>query len=133
MICNTPDSRREKFQIFRSCRCHRRKPPTGRQSTDGLLMLIVTNDTTSDSSVYDCRIVVQLCGTIQRRADCSFHRLFDPLPSGLHILERRVESVPSATRQVCLAMLRLQPLRFFQPFYFFLRLSVHASTKTSNT
>ncbi|KAG5631847.1 hypothetical protein H5410_003564 [Solanum commersonii] len=34
---------------------------------------------------------------------CSFHRLFDPLPSGLRVLEQRVESVPLAIRQVCLA------------------------------
>ena len=71
--------------------------------------------------------------TVRRSADCSFHRLFDPSPSGLRVLEQRAECVPSANRQVCLAMLRLQLLRSFQPFCSFLRLSVHASTKTSNT
>ncbi|KAG5590491.1 hypothetical protein H5410_041005 [Solanum commersonii] len=63
----------------------------------------------------------------------SFHRLFDPAPSRLRVLEQRVECVPTANRQACLAMRRLQLLRSFQPFCSFLRLSVHASTKTSNT
>uniref|UniRef100_M1DZ23 Uncharacterized protein n=2 Tax=Solanum TaxID=4107 RepID=M1DZ23_SOLTU len=77
--------------------------------------------------------IVLLRGIIRQSADCSFHRLFYPLPSGLRILEQRPESVLSANRQRCLAMLRLQLLRSFQPFCSFLRLSVHASTKTSNT
>uniref|UniRef100_M1DCE0 Uncharacterized protein n=1 Tax=Solanum tuberosum TaxID=4113 RepID=M1DCE0_SOLTU len=51
--------------------------------------------------------IVLLRGTIQRSTDCSFHRLFDPLPLGLRVLEQRVEYVPLATRQVCLAELRL--------------------------
>ncbi|KAG5585257.1 hypothetical protein H5410_045691 [Solanum commersonii] len=46
---------------------------------------------------------------------------------------RRAECVPSAIRQVCLAMLRLKLLRSFQPFCSFLLLNVYASTKTSNT
>ncbi|KAG5571499.1 hypothetical protein H5410_061265 [Solanum commersonii] len=71
--------------------------------------------------------------TIRRSANCSFHCHFDPLPSRLCILEQRVEFVLSANRQRCLVMLKLQLLRFFQPFSSFLRLSVHASTKTSNT
>uniref|UniRef100_M1DGU5 Gag-pol polyprotein n=1 Tax=Solanum tuberosum TaxID=4113 RepID=M1DGU5_SOLTU len=43
---------------------------------------------------------------------------FDVLPEKLwlHVLEQRAEYVPSATRQVCLAKLRLQFLRSFQPF-----------------
>ncbi|KAG5577012.1 hypothetical protein H5410_057146, partial [Solanum commersonii] len=45
----------------------------------------------------------------------------------------KVECVPSANRQVCLVMRMLQLLRSFQPFCSILRLSVHASTKTSNT
>ncbi|KAG5600220.1 hypothetical protein H5410_031590 [Solanum commersonii] len=69
----------------------------------------------------------------RRSVDCSFHRLFDPSLSGLRVLEQRVECVPSANRQACLAMLRLQLLRSFQTFCSFLHLSVHASTKTSNT
>uniref|UniRef100_M1DD12 Zinc knuckle family protein n=1 Tax=Solanum tuberosum TaxID=4113 RepID=M1DD12_SOLTU len=77
--------------------------------------------------------IVLLCKTIRRRANCSFHRLFYPLPSGLRILEQRAESVLSANRQRFLAMLMLQLLRSFQPLCSFLRLSVHASTKTSNT
>ncbi|WMV38184.1 hypothetical protein MTR67_031569 [Solanum verrucosum] len=44
----------------------------------------------------------------------------------LQILEQRAKFV-------LLAMLMLQLFRSFQPFCFFLRLSVHASTKTSNT
>ncbi|KAG5610284.1 hypothetical protein H5410_021565 [Solanum commersonii] len=66
------------------------------------------------------------------RVDCSFHRLFDPLPSWLRKMEQKKKYVLLANRQRCLAMLRLQLLRSFQPFCFFLRLSVHASTKTSN-
>uniref|UniRef100_M1DCR0 Uncharacterized protein n=1 Tax=Solanum tuberosum TaxID=4113 RepID=M1DCR0_SOLTU len=74
-----------------------------------------------------------LATTIRRSADYSFHRLFDPLPSGLRILEQKAESVLSVNRQRFLAMLMLQVLRSFQPFRCFLRLSVHASTKASNT
>uniref|UniRef100_M1DC22 Uncharacterized protein n=1 Tax=Solanum tuberosum TaxID=4113 RepID=M1DC22_SOLTU len=59
----------------------------------------------------------------------SFYRRFDPLPSGIRILEQREKYVPSAIRQVCLAMFRLQ---FLRSFYSFLRLSVHASTQTLN-
>uniref|UniRef100_M1DT95 Uncharacterized protein n=1 Tax=Solanum tuberosum TaxID=4113 RepID=M1DT95_SOLTU len=77
--------------------------------------------------------IVLLRGIIRRNADVSFHRLFDPSPSGLRVLEQREKCVPLANRQVFLAMLRLQLLRSFQPFWSFLRLSVHASTKTSNT
>ncbi|WMV46676.1 hypothetical protein MTR67_040061 [Solanum verrucosum] len=77
--------------------------------------------------------IVLLCETIQRSTDCSFHRLFYPALSGLRVLEQRAECVPLANHQVFLAMLRLQLLRSFQPFYSFLRLSVYASTKTSNT
>ncbi|WMV25110.1 hypothetical protein MTR67_018495, partial [Solanum verrucosum] len=55
------------------------------------------------------------------------------LPSGLRILEQRAECFPSAFRQESLEKLRFQLLRSFQPFCSFLRLSVHASTKTSNT
>ncbi|KAG5595519.1 hypothetical protein H5410_036751 [Solanum commersonii] len=62
-------------------------------------------------------------GTIWRSADCSFYRLFDPLPSGIHILEQRVESFLLMNRQRFLAMLMLQLLRSFQPFCSFLRLS----------
>uniref|UniRef100_M1DV73 Uncharacterized protein n=1 Tax=Solanum tuberosum TaxID=4113 RepID=M1DV73_SOLTU len=51
--------------------------------------------------------------TVQRHIDCSFHHFFDPLPSGLRVLEQRAEYVPSATHQVCLAKLRLQFLRSF--------------------
>ncbi|KAG5582065.1 hypothetical protein H5410_052692 [Solanum commersonii] len=47
----------------------------------------------------------------------------------LRILEQRAESIPSATRQVCLVILRLQLLRSFWAFCFFLRLSVHSSLK----
>ncbi|KAG5631080.1 hypothetical protein H5410_002797 [Solanum commersonii] len=50
------------------------------------------------------------------KRDCSFHHLFDPLPSGLCILEQRTESVLSVNRRRCLAMLRLQLLHSFQPF-----------------
>ncbi|KAG5610223.1 hypothetical protein H5410_021504 [Solanum commersonii] len=71
--------------------------------------------------------------TIWRSADCSFHLLFDHLPSVLCILEQRVESILTANRQRFLAMLMLPLLRSFQPSCSFLRLSVHASTKTSNT
>ncbi|KAG5595817.1 hypothetical protein H5410_037049 [Solanum commersonii] len=71
--------------------------------------------------------------TIRRSTYCSFHRLFDPLPSGLRILEQRAYSVLLMNRQRFLAMLMLQLLHFFQSFCFFLHLSVHASTKTSNT
>ncbi|KAG5619624.1 hypothetical protein H5410_004842 [Solanum commersonii] len=46
--------------------------------------------------------IVLLHGTIQRSAKCSFHRLFDPLPSGLCVLEQRAGSVPLATHQACL-------------------------------
>ncbi|WMV49706.1 hypothetical protein MTR67_043091, partial [Solanum verrucosum] len=70
---------------------------------------------------------------IRRNTDCSFHCLFYPAPSRLRQLEQRVECVPSANHQACLAMCKLQLLRSFQPFCSFLRLSVHASTKTSNT
>ncbi|KAG5630793.1 hypothetical protein H5410_002510 [Solanum commersonii] len=66
-------------------------------------------------------------------ADCSFHHLFDPLPSRLHILEQRAESVLLAICQVCSAEIKLQLLCSFQPFCSFLRLSVHAFAKTSNT
>uniref|UniRef100_M1DKW1 Late blight resistance protein n=1 Tax=Solanum tuberosum TaxID=4113 RepID=M1DKW1_SOLTU len=85
----------------------------------------------STFNVRACEVLLR--GTIRRSNDCSFHHRFDPLPSGLCILEQRAESVLSANRQRCLAVLRLQLLRSFQPLYFFLRLSVHASTKTSNT
>uniref|UniRef100_M1DY04 Mutator-like transposase n=1 Tax=Solanum tuberosum TaxID=4113 RepID=M1DY04_SOLTU len=71
--------------------------------------------------------------TIRRSADCSFHRLFYPSPSGLRVLEQRTECIPSAKRQVCLAIRKLPLLHSFQAFCSFLRLSVHASTKTSNT
>ncbi|KAG5606382.1 hypothetical protein H5410_027874 [Solanum commersonii] len=77
--------------------------------------------------------IVLLHEIIRPNADCSFHHLFDPAPSGLRVLEQRTECVPSANHQVGLAMPRLQLLRSFQPFCSFLRLSVHASTKTSNT
>ncbi|KAG5576950.1 hypothetical protein H5410_057084 [Solanum commersonii] len=77
--------------------------------------------------------IVLLRGSIQQSTDYSFHHLFYPFPSELRILEQRAECVPSANRQVCLAMPRLQLLRSFQPFCSFLRLSVHASTKTLNT
>ncbi|KAG5585135.1 hypothetical protein H5410_045569, partial [Solanum commersonii] len=43
----------------------------------------------------------------------------------LRVLEQRVECVPSANRQACLAMLRLKLFRSFQHFCSFLRLSVH--------
>ncbi|KAG5631834.1 hypothetical protein H5410_003551 [Solanum commersonii] len=36
----------------------------------------------------------------------------------LCVLEQRVECVHSANCQVCSAMLRLQVLRFYQPFFF---------------
>ncbi|KAG5619786.1 hypothetical protein H5410_005004 [Solanum commersonii] len=62
--------------------------------------------------------IVLLHGIIQRSADCSFHSLFDPFPSRLRILEQRAEFVHLATRQV---------------FCSFLRLSIHASAKISNT
>uniref|UniRef100_M1DXL4 Uncharacterized protein n=1 Tax=Solanum tuberosum TaxID=4113 RepID=M1DXL4_SOLTU len=61
-----------------------------------------------------------LRGTVRRHTGCSFRRLFDPLPSGLRVLEQRAEYVPSATRQAHLAKLRLQFLRSFQPFCSFL-------------
>ncbi|KAG5605893.1 hypothetical protein H5410_027385, partial [Solanum commersonii] len=51
----------------------------------------------------------------------------------LRVLEQKEECVPSTNRQVCLAMLKLLLLRSFHPFCSFLRLSVHASTETSNT
>uniref|UniRef100_M1DJS5 Uncharacterized protein n=1 Tax=Solanum tuberosum TaxID=4113 RepID=M1DJS5_SOLTU len=51
--------------------------------------------------------IVLLRQTIRRSADCSFHRLFDPAPLGLRVLEQRADFVPSVIRQVCLAMLRL--------------------------
>ncbi|KAG5606140.1 hypothetical protein H5410_027632 [Solanum commersonii] len=63
--------------------------------------------------------------------DCSFHRLFYPAPSMLRVLEQRMECIPLANHKACLAMRRLQFLHSFQPFCSFLRLSVHASTKTS--
>ncbi|KAG5572108.1 hypothetical protein H5410_061874 [Solanum commersonii] len=69
--------------------------------------------------------IVLLCGTIWQSADCSFHRLFDPLPSGLHILEQRAESVLSANRQSswqCSWFSFFVLLSIFVPF---LRLSVH--------
>ncbi|KAG5576929.1 hypothetical protein H5410_057063 [Solanum commersonii] len=34
---------------------------------------------------------VLLRETIRQSADCSFHRLFDPSPLGLRVLEQRVE------------------------------------------
>ncbi|KAG5590062.1 hypothetical protein H5410_040576, partial [Solanum commersonii] len=43
--------------------------------------------------------IVLLRRTIRQSADCSFQFLFDPLPSGLHILEQRAESVLSVNRQ----------------------------------
>uniref|UniRef100_M1D914 Uncharacterized protein n=1 Tax=Solanum tuberosum TaxID=4113 RepID=M1D914_SOLTU len=36
---------------------------------------------------------------VRRSADCSVHRLFDPLPSGLCVLEQRAECFPSVIRQ----------------------------------
>uniref|UniRef100_M0ZK89 Uncharacterized protein n=1 Tax=Solanum tuberosum TaxID=4113 RepID=M0ZK89_SOLTU len=57
----------------------------------------------------------------------------DSILQGLRILEQRAESVLSVNRQRFLAMLMLQLLRSFQPLCSFLRLSIHASTKTSNT
>ncbi|KAG5576120.1 hypothetical protein H5410_056254 [Solanum commersonii] len=77
--------------------------------------------------------IVPLRGIIRLNADCSFHPHFYPAPSRLCILEQRVECVPSVNRQACLAILRLQLLRSFQPFCSILHLSVHVSTKTSNT
>ncbi|WMV24716.1 hypothetical protein MTR67_018101, partial [Solanum verrucosum] len=71
--------------------------------------------------------IVLLHETIRRCTDCSFHRLFDPAPLGIRVLEQRAKCVPSANHQVCLAMLRFQLLRSFCSF---LRLSAHASTKT---
>ncbi|KAG5571376.1 hypothetical protein H5410_061142 [Solanum commersonii] len=62
-------------------------------------------------------------GNSSTSTDFSFHHRFDPLPSGLCILEQRAEFVLSANRQRCLAMLRLQLLHSFQPFYSFLRIS----------
>ncbi|KAG5606203.1 hypothetical protein H5410_027695 [Solanum commersonii] len=76
--------------------------------------------------------LVLLCGIIRRNTDCSFHRLFDPAPSRLRVLEQRAECIPSANRQACLVMRRLQLLCSFQPFCSFLHLSVSASTKMSN-
>jgi len=77
--------------------------------------------------------IVLLRETIGWSTDCSFHCLFDLLPSGLRILEQREEYVLLANRQRFLAILMLQLLRSFKPFCSFLHLSVHASTKTSNT
>ncbi|KAG5595079.1 hypothetical protein H5410_036311 [Solanum commersonii] len=77
--------------------------------------------------------IVLLHGTIRRSVDCSFHSLFYPLPSGLRILEQRAKSILSVNRQRFLAMLMLQLLRSFKPLCSFLHLSVHASTKPSNT
>ncbi|KAG5585242.1 hypothetical protein H5410_045676 [Solanum commersonii] len=77
--------------------------------------------------------IVLLHGTIRRRVDFSFHRLFDLLPSGLRILEQRAEFVLSANHQRFLAMLMLQLLHSFQPFCSFFHLHVHASTKTLDT
>uniref|UniRef100_M1DEW7 Gag-pol polyprotein n=1 Tax=Solanum tuberosum TaxID=4113 RepID=M1DEW7_SOLTU len=51
--------------------------------------------------------IVLLRGSIQWNADCFFHRLFDPAPSGLRVLEQSAECVPSVNCQMCLAMLRL--------------------------
>ncbi|KAG5590286.1 hypothetical protein H5410_040800 [Solanum commersonii] len=59
----------------------------------------------------------------QQNADCSFHRLIDPSPSGLRVLEQRAECIPSANRQACLVILRLQLLHYFQPFCSFCLLS----------
>ncbi|KAG5590972.1 hypothetical protein H5410_041486 [Solanum commersonii] len=66
------------------------------------------------------------------------HRLllfssFDPLPSRLRVLEQRVVHVNSATRQVGLGDSHTFISCFFSPFCSILRLSVHASSKTSNT
>ncbi|KAG5619678.1 hypothetical protein H5410_004896, partial [Solanum commersonii] len=52
---------------------------------------------------------------------------------GFAVLEQRAGSVLLATRQVCLAKLRLQLLGSFQPFCSFLRLSIHAFAKVLNT
>ncbi|KAG5576612.1 hypothetical protein H5410_056746 [Solanum commersonii] len=62
------------------------------------------------------RDLVLLRGIIRQNADFSFHRLFDPTPSRLCVLEQMVECVP-------LVMRMLQLLRSFQPFCSFLRLS----------
>ncbi|KAG5585756.1 hypothetical protein H5410_046190, partial [Solanum commersonii] len=43
--------------------------------------------------------ITSLRGTIRRSADCSFHRLFDPLPSRLCLLKQRVECFPSGILQ----------------------------------
>ncbi|KAG5585477.1 hypothetical protein H5410_045911 [Solanum commersonii] len=65
------------------------------------------------------------CTSLQRsRALCNWARrllLSSPFlssPSGLRILEQRVECVHLASRQVCLAICRLQLLRSFHPFLF---------------
>ncbi|KAG5590447.1 hypothetical protein H5410_040961, partial [Solanum commersonii] len=42
--------------------------------------------------------IVLLCRIIRRNVDCSFHRLFDPAPSGLCILEQRVESLQQISK-----------------------------------
>ncbi|KAG5585217.1 hypothetical protein H5410_045651 [Solanum commersonii] len=52
--------------------------------------------------------LVLLRRIIQQNTDCSFHRLFYPAPSRLHVLEQRTECVTSARR--------LHLLRSFQPF-----------------
>ncbi|KAG5585417.1 hypothetical protein H5410_045851, partial [Solanum commersonii] len=95
---------------------------------DLLVKLVDAAELLGDSPFF-----LLLFGTIRRSADYSFYRLFYPLPSGLCILEQRVESVLSANRQCFLAMLMLQLFRSFHPFCSFLHLRVHASTKTSNT
>uniref|UniRef100_M1E0B1 Uncharacterized protein n=1 Tax=Solanum tuberosum TaxID=4113 RepID=M1E0B1_SOLTU len=106
-------------------------PPQGPQKPQ------ISQAPNNEPSVSLCSVslgdIVLLRETIRRNADCSFHRLFYLAPSRLSALEQRAECVPSANFQACLAMLRLQLLRSFQPFCSILPLSVHASTKTSNT
>ncbi|KAG5576667.1 hypothetical protein H5410_056801 [Solanum commersonii] len=65
--------------------------------------------------------------------DCSFHRLFDPAPLELCILEQKAECVALANCQVCLAMLRLQLLCSFQPLCPFLRLSDVSNSSTQDS
>ena len=59
--------------------------------------------------------------------------LLYPPPSGLRVLEQILECFPSVIRQVWLGKLKLQLLPFFHLLSSFLRISVNAPTKISNT
>ncbi|KAG5632118.1 hypothetical protein H5410_003835 [Solanum commersonii] len=74
--------------------------------------------------------ILLLCGTDRQNADCFVNHLFDPSPSGLRLLEQRVECVPSANAWGCSGFSFFILFILFVPF---LRLSVNASAKTSNT